>query len=222
MFRSFIFALLLVSMQAAYAGGCKAPEQGPQGPRGPAGVSSYSFFYTLTDQEVPYGVPAATVPASGFGVIEFDQNDPPGSDPSHVNINQAGFILHKNDSTHPERITAFEVPKTGDYQIIFLVTSKEPCLAFGLAKTTKSTFFPAANSFLTATVDNFTLLNPGSISANSSEIVLNCIVHLKKGTLLSIVNIGESNAILCPNYVLVSQKPVVASISFVYLGSGKP
>lgn len=93
---------------------------GATGPTGPFAVTAFALYYAKISQIID----AATVGSPfTYGLVEFEQNPPDGSDPTHSNVSVGGFTISTDDATFPTLITSITVPLSGYYRITVILST---------------------------------------------------------------------------------------------------
>lgn len=198
---------------------------GPTGATGATGtgVALYAYFYakmhdpTFMEEVVPGG--NTTTPVGGL--VEFQQNNPPGPI-GHANIlfPPGSIIALSNDPTFPTLITQFQITVEGDYIVNFhLTTGEAGGNAFALVLG-GNLFAPGSGAFPTITTGiwtNFIIYDSSPQGTEQKESITNSIIHFHVGDVLSVVNVGQSSAHLTSN---TSTETVIAAIVFELLRAG--
>ena len=194
-------------------------------PRGPSAATAFALYYAKISQIID----AATVgsPAT-YGLVEFEQNPPDGSDPAHSNVSVGGFTISTDDATFPTLITSITVPLSGYYRITVILStagSTQIALVKNIGPVTAGSF-P-----FNGTVSSFTAINSAisaiAITTTPYQISNQTITQLDAGDNLAVINVNTAGP-LALNSVTTgigsapSGDSVSASIEIQYLGATVP
>ena len=195
---------------------------GATGPTGSSAVTAFALYYAKISEIID----AATVGSpSTYGLVEFEQNPPDGSDPSHANVSVGGFTISTDDATFPTLITSITVPLSGYYQIrVILSTAGATQIAL-----VKNIGPVTAGSFpFNGTISSFTAINSAisaiAITTTPYQISNQTITQLDAGDNLAVINVNTAGP-LALNSVPTgiggtpSGNSVSASIEIQYLGA---
>jgi len=198
---------------------------GATGPSGPSAVTAFALYYAKISQIID----AATVGSPPtYGLVEFEQNPPDGSDPTHSNVSVGGFNISTDDATFPTLITSITVPLSGYYRItanLSTAGSTQIALVKNIGPVTAGSF-P-----FNGTVSTFTAINSAisaiAITTTPYQISNQTITQLDAGDNLAVVNVNTAGP-LALNSVTTgigsapSGNSVSASIEIQYLGATVP
>lgn len=183
------------------------------------------FVSTTQELDIPSGGlnPTGAIPS---GIVEFQSNTVPPSPPlnlPHQNIEFPSLvnpiIARLEDVDNPFNITSYEFTVEGDYLVGFYGTTNDAgSNCFSIALWNGSTTITPMGAGIAATLTNFTLaFTAGTQGTEVKELTLIGIYHFTVGQKISLVNIGNSNAMLKSN---VSDATTTAGITFQLLRAG--
>jgi hypothetical protein len=188
---------------------------------GSSAATAFALYYAKISQILDAAT-AGSPPT--YGLVEFEQNPPNGSDPSHANVSVGGFTTSADDATFPTSITSITVPVSGYYRITVKL-STAGATQIALVKNIGSV---TAGSFpFNGTVSSFTAINAGisaiAITTTPYQVSNQTITQLAAGDNLAVINANTAGPLALNSATTgIGSSPsgdsVSASVEIQYLG----
>lgn len=189
---------------------------GVAGPTGQGASPVFAFYYAKISEIIDAA-------GSSYGIVEFEQDPPDGSDPAHVNVNVGGFAVSTDDATFPTLITSFTVPLSGYYQIRLILSTAgatQIALVKNIGPVTAGSF-PFHGSVSTFTAIN-SAITANAITTTPYQITLQTVAILNATDTLAVLNVNTSGPLALNSNTTGVGESVSASIELQYMGPAIP